>query len=144
MQLTEKQLKIQEFADKTLSFGCIVLRLLHDDEQWNRVYNLCYLLDFEEVRIAGQKNFCMADLVKKEINNETNDDRITIIWHPMNRGRLCYLRWINDIDVTNSDERKFMMMTFMDNPKYLQQTVLDRPEELLDLVIAFLDTLPKE
>jgi hypothetical protein len=91
-----------------------------------------------------------------EINTITN-----IIWHPMTRGRLCYLEkqrqledvwmidlfskteqlqtkvWHKRVDMIWKETEKArdkVWFYFQSHPSTLQQTVLERPEELQDLV----------
>lgn len=147
MQLTDKQLKIMERADKTLSFGCIVQPsfttrrvkiakiLAHF---WGGDYRVIERIDTSKNAEEYENDFWHCEF------HDYENWSFYIIWHAMNRWRLCYLRWINNTNVrSNSDERKFMMMS-MATPEYLQQTVLDRPEELQDKVIAFLESLPQD
>lgn len=76
--------------------------------------------------------------------------RKAIVWHPMNRARLTYLRItkcsLHSPEAVKKSEPYFNDLHdyFYNNEETLIQTVLDRPEELQDKVIAFLDTLPKD
>jgi hypothetical protein len=62
-----------------------------------------------------------------------------IIWHPMTRGRLCFL---SETHTEYVREWNSLRDYFMYNSILYQQTVLERPEELQDLVIEFLECLP--
>ena len=64
----------------------------------------------------------------------------------MTRGRLCYLHKIHKDNRTfeHLQRREDLLWAVSDNWELYQQTVLDWNEDFLDLVIAFLDTLPKE
>lgn len=139
MQLSEKQLKVQQRADKTLSFGCIYRRwewyetIYPDPNTW-----------FDE---NGELWETWQDYGLYE--NSDNDylvpkDMREIIWHPMTRWRLCYL-WLKWLDKDIHNNARSNMMDYMENNiDIFQQTVIEWDEKFTDLVLAFLETLPKE
>lgn len=138
MQLTEKQLKIQEFADKTLSFGCIVL---HNTGDFYNKYSWQFYTFIEKtdelLNSHSKKEFYKLKSVKIPIDSEM----LQIIWHPMTYSRLLYFMTIyKDCDLLTDHIVEYVLK----NPNVLNETVLERPEYLLDRVIDFLDTLPKE
>ncbi len=71
--------------------------------------------------------------------------------HPIDRGRLCYLYKTKDDDEDPLErwdrywyDTWYKMLDYVNsNPILMTKTVLERPEELQDLVIDFLQTLPK-
>lgn len=134
MQLTEKQLKIQEFADKTLSFGCMIMFRKH----------VCKVLWTHKNQFFGDKELidyigfpCPLDRCSDYVVSDINE----IIWHPMTYSRLLYFMTIyKDCDLLTDHIVEYVLK----NPNVLNETVLERPEYLLDRVIDFLDTLPKE
>lgn len=147
MQLTEKQLKIQEYADKILSFGCIVQPsfttrrvkiakiLAHF---WGGDYRVIERIDTSKNAEEYENDFWHCEF------HDYENWSFYIIWHPMNRGRLFYFHKKSN---GSSEQFKYfdeMFNYFNQNLDCYQQTVLERPEELQDKVIAFLETLPKE
>ena len=114
MKLSNKILYIQQRADKTLSFG------------WKKWWWYCE---------HGWQAWISIDK--------------HIIWHPMDYGRLQYLYVKSWLDMCRSDKNIFekeneMVQHFMNNERELTKNVLSWSEDTLDIVISFLDTLPKE
>lgn len=125
MQLTELQKQIMQlWADKSLSFGCIVyskeyMRYLRTDP-WEFLWEVATCLKFDD-------KICWVAWFK------TNND--FTIWHPITYSRLCYLY--------RSQKRKskiFMDLTdkFIDNPELYNQSILEWSDEVLNLVRDFL------
>ena len=132
MQLTEKQLKIQERADKTLSLGCIVERYKWEYETFACLKAYSLYLEYAVVDWTH---------LYKETTTVDNFQKIKIIWHPMTYSRLLYFMTIyKDCDLLTDHIVEYVLK----NPNVLNETVLERPEYLLDRVIDFLDTLPKD
>lgn len=144
MQLTEKQLKIQERADKTLSFGCIVqpnfsirkvkiAKILAHFWGWN--YRVIERIDTSTNAEEFEKDFWHCEF------SDYENWSFYIIWHLMTYSRLLYFMTIyKDCDLLTDHIVEYVLK----NPNVLNETVLERPEYLLDRVIDFLDTLPKE
>lgn len=132
MQLTPLQLQIQERSDKTLSFWCLLdIKTLWDYD----VSDVPYWV----LRAISDCDFIYWNEVFDFLDNTSF--KYTIIWHPMNRWRLCYL--YKDIKWYNEPWRyMFHYFKQVDN-NCCQQTVLERPVELQELVLNFLLTLPK-
>lgn len=126
MKLTDKQLKIQEYADKTLGFGCLIYN--EEREQY------WYIVSDENTYLPSIDRW-----ISWYYNNK-------IIWHPMDYSRLDYLHRENKdnwyFDHLQAWEE--ILWYVSDNHEILLQTVLERSEEFIDLVITFLETLPKE
>jgi hypothetical protein len=130
MKLTEKQLECMILgADKTLSFGCLVLP--NDVEERERLDWIETVENFQEA-IWRQP----AEIETIEGNcYELNEFRI--IWHPIRYWMLRYLAEINKVSLPWFDG------IFEVYPELYKQTILDRPEELVDLVLQFLKSLDK-
>lgn len=134
MNLTNLQLQVQEYSDKTLQPWC----LIDTRYDWICVYvdSSYYIVDCPDWvrRVTG-----LSSGVKKEIlANHGN---------PMNWGRLCYLRSLHTYcgEIRLLDKNFWFMKWEMEcNKEYYQQTVLERPVELQELVLEFLLTLPKD
>lgn len=126
MQLTNLQLEIQKlWADKTLSFSCIIL-----SPEWN-IYTVTSIINWY--------------VFLKEWTLPFTIDKIEIIWHPITRWRLCYLRQTDKSEdtVVNWVKQKMekwinLCWNFENNPELYNQTILERPEELQLLVRDFL------
>jgi len=137
--MTDLQLECMRlWADKTLSFGCI----LKDQFRYYYVW-------------AEDRVFCyVSDWMQAGYTDDYRDEQI--IWHPITWWRLCYLRRklmeinknITDIktiakEVFSKEERvnKARMCIdsyFFGNPSLYNQTILERPEELQLLIKDFL------
>ena len=123
MQLTQLQLDIMKWSDKSLTFWCILWcdnvykRYIRTDDWW---HHTC--VDFDDV-IWWFYWF-----------NEPE-----IIWHPMSRGRLCYLWLLQTCEKWSIQEDIYHY--FIGNEDLYQQTVLERDEETCKLVLSFLNTL---
>ena len=128
MQLTPLQLEIQQRADKTLSFGCIVqvANCAWRKEEWD-MYWWHHLM-----RVGNEKreetSFLEWIITTKEV--------IESYWHPMNWGRLYSFLYSHNCAL----EFVTLEQEFKKYNAY-QQTVLERPVELQELVLAFLNTL---
>lgn len=75
---------------------------------------------------------------------------ITSIWHPMTYWRLCFIRYNKVLNYEQMLDAKkaidlFYVLDehFKSSPSMMQCTVLERPEELQELVLSFLESLPK-
>lgn len=138
MQLTKKQLKIQQRSDKTLSLWCIVkvsevkyhYNWLHDEEEYEEKLLQCTWYSLWE---DSDYPIQWCDECDYEI-----------IWHPMTRWRLVWLwlkNWLKDVVVNEYNN----MIDYMEKDiNTFNQTVLEWSEDFQDLVIALLETLPKE
>ena len=62
----------------------------------------------------------------------------------MTYNRLLYLSIKYDDIIKYNTQFQNIVVYMRKNPEILLQTVLERSEEFIDLVIAFLSTLPKE
>lgn len=137
--MTDLQLEIMRlWADKTLSFGCIVeISDTYYDAQkyketniWNRVKTLSNdIIEWDYIVIWWT--------VKNKI--------LQIIWHPITRWRLCYLN--NKINIANinidlaidiSNKFNAIETKLNNNPSLYNKTILERPEETQLLVREFL------
>lgn len=146
MKLTDKQLKIMEWSDKTLSFGCIIL-------QCNRHSRITAVQDeedyfFLQTEMDGNELYGSDDdgyllWWYKNLWFETCESLDDIIWHPMTRGRLCYLYDESGENIVSLGILAEIRVK-LKKEKDTHKTVLERSEEVQDLVIAFLETLPKE
>lgn len=140
MKLTEKQLKVQQRADKTLSFGCliekfsywwpIIAKVINHTEPQAMADTWDYTEDRIDIRDEYDWNSTITDW------EEWKD--YTIIWHPMTRWRL---NWLLNKKLTH--EWEDMMLYIDNNPDIMIQDIFTWSEEFTDLVIAFLETLPK-
>lgn len=142
MNLTKTQLYIQERADKTLSFWCIV---------WSKDISLYWdIIEYWKVNIVWTftkdsnsviKSFCVMNQYTENLhrfNFENDVNNYTIIWHPMTYGRLMYLARMNDVELPLFED------LFAIFPEYYQCTLLGRPGELCEMVLKFLESLPKK
>lgn len=137
MQLTEKQLKVQQWADKTLSFGCITKYGIYLGKWYEWWWpNSMWYTHKEEWDTRN------IDYPRCSLDNCSHLEEYRI-WHPMDYSRVLYLWLISWLKDKLSFEFSKMMDYIEENIIVLNQTVLERPEEFIDLVIAFLETLPK-
>jgi len=150
MNLTDLQLDIMKlWASKELSFGCIC-------EFVTKQYYDKYIVMYQWISWK-EKIFAEYISLEKDMNWFYDTDwGFEIIWHPITRWRLCYLRRklmeinknITDIktiakEVFSKEERvnKARMCIdsyFFGNPSLYNQTILERPEELQLLIKDFL------
>lgn len=130
MIITELQLKIQERSDKDLSFWSIVFDnwkywvICHVDVDW--YYHLSHYF----WNSAGVGHI-------EECDN---------IGHPMTYWRLCYLyESIDSIKDKSVAEYPWLKVRVAmgKEPVSYGKTVLERPEEIQNLVLLFLQSLPK-
>ncbi len=129
MELTPLQLECQKlWADKSLSFGCVVY-------WYKRLWQLASDADF--IESCEEWLFIHADWCLSWIAKWPCTD-FKVIWHPIRYDRLCYLKSMKNIDVTNNEYRKTIMMTFVDNPKLYNQSILEWSDNVLILVRDFL------
>ena len=137
MELTELQLEIQKlWADKTLSYGCIVKS---KTDQSIYEYNTYFPEDII-IRVDEYQVFTINDLLDWDVIRtiEEFDDIYKTIWHPITRWRLCY---INSKIKTSPEKRKMrdeITYNFKLNPELYNKSILERPEELQLLVRDFL------
>lgn len=190
MQLTPLQLEIQQRADKTLSFGCLLKNI--DCTVWYKpmeygtyitarpfAWTGCAIFwDNREVVVPNvgtadmqQWELTVHDIVydityrieqwkEQKWDFNTWCKGIEIIWHPISRGRLCYLYfnlrnskekrnkfvlWKTNAEVVKIyDNYDWLSVFFQDNEMLYNKTVLERPVELQSLVLSFLKTLQNE
>lgn len=129
MQLTPLQLEIQQRADRTLSFWCII-----QTKEWiARIY-----------KVDGSDPARTLYYIDQKPNVVKRATWLKVIWHRMNRWRLFYLL-INPKSISQESQDSFdKIVSFLSRePKRYQYTVLERPIELQKLVLKFLLTLPK-
>ena len=138
MILSDKQLKIMEWADKTISVHILI-----------KVNWWPFFLDSQDVKAVSED-------CKSIYLDGVWDAALTIIGHPMTYGRLCYLTatarnnwWLED--PLWDDMLENIEISFRYDIKNYQKTVLDRPEALqyevyehLAYIDKFLKSLPKE
>lgn len=147
MELTPLQLQIQEYADKTLSFGCIVN--VSNDYYPKSSQMIFWWLDKSKDKIRLYKGDGTFDLYGYDFSVLFTVDYLwleepmeeLVIWHPMNWGRLCYL-WVMDW-FSEKEESYAVIDYFTEHKECYQQTVLERPVELQEVVLKFLVTLQK-
>lgn len=134
MKLTPLQLEIQQQADKTESFWCII-------ELNSLIYRLDTRYEIYTYRETWEKYIHQEG---QWMMHETRCKEYNIVWHPMNWGRLCYLA---ETCQNKSDVNASLQMQFVFRKQYtecMQQTVLERPVELQQLVLDFLLTLTND
>lgn len=125
MQLTDLQLEIMKlWSSKELSFGCIVE---------HKSYWYWYVLWNESYKFLS-KNWTFSWFAVDKI-----------IWHPITRWRLCYLRQTDKSEdtVVNWVKQKMekwinLCWNFENNPELYNQNILTRNEDVLNLVRDFL------
>ena len=128
--MTELQLKIMERADKTLSFGCLLENEYSDD----LLYWYTYLWEWHSQREQMMFN--------RDNKSYDYDLKMKIIWRPYWFERLIYLALNHSID--NPNEQYIAVDNYIcSNTSLLLKPCIDRPEEWQQLVIEFLETLPK-
>lgn len=124
MKLTDLQLECMKlWADKTLSFGCIVIRW--ENIEWTIVTNSWwwhFSIKFDDTTSSVRRNSSMDK----------------IIWHPITRWRLCYLQATQKY---NYKTRLTLDKNFFVNPALYNQTILEWNEETLLLILQFLKSI---
>ncbi len=144
MQLTPLQLEIQQWSDKTLSFGCVINT--HHKRKPRTWSNKQYTQDIYVSRSTKSYFYYSCPIDWPYIGKPRyKSDTIEVIWHLMGYWRLCYLfeQRQHYVDMSWEDARANVSNYFQDNFLVYQQTVLERPVELQELVLKFLLTLPK-
>lgn len=140
MELTPLQLKIQKYADRTLSTWCLIYEKI---ESKRNVVVYINSFDVEDDTQQDCVNYLSWDQVKT-----TNWWRLVadnILWHPMSRGRLCFLWTIEqNKNFLMNNARNKMTRWFWKNLSMYQKNILERPEEIQKLVMQFLLTLTKK
>lgn len=142
--LTSKQLTIQQYADKTLSFWCVIEReTKYSYILWHVVNRTnipskdghCYRL--QDTRTAEN---CYSDYEDLEWYN--------IVWHPVTMARIGYL-WCKVAGTLWYDEYCSILDKYDEVTNYCfyhsdvyNNSVLYRPEIFIDIVIEFLSVLP--
>jgi hypothetical protein len=149
MNLTQKQLRIQSRADKTLSFGCIITLKQESDYRHNHEMIFCWEWDrWDKYFLSNWDDaFNLYPYRFEDLFIEDNEGEAEclhkIIWHPMTRGRLSYLYLRHrNYDWAKESFDKLKAMFWFSDHNLIQKTILERPEELQDLVIEFLECLP--
>ena len=133
MDLTPLQLECMKlWADMTLSFGCMLVKKFDD---WSFYYNIIARVEKEynyDIDMYYSTNWYNIPIWEYEI-----------IWHPLTRWRLCYLRTASRPD--NEEQsiekmKKWMILYswFNDNPEFYQQNIVEWDEETIKLVKDFL------
>lgn len=168
MKLTDLQLEIQKlWADKSLSLGslfhdkkyglCMITKYVRtgsSSSEWYDWVSCKWKLVFSDYRewelrfviLRTRENLVMRVDEKIEmINDENIKDTFEIIWHPITRWRLCYLRQTNKSDDTIVDWVKQKMekwislsFAFEDNPELYQKSILEWDEQTQNKVRDFL------
>lgn len=136
MNLTPLQLEIQQQADDTLSFWCIV-KPLHKVSKAPVIY----------LWSNNKWTYYWKTITTNDKFARIEFEDYDIVWHPMNWGRLCYL--LSKLDTVEQSEKRFASKKALweverrlgNNKEYYQKTVLERPEKLQLLVLAFFKTL---
>lgn len=136
--MTELQLKIQQRADKELSFWSLLML----DEKWYKTLTR-YVRDERE----GWERFIITEEGKEIRLNSPKGHHCTheTIWHPMNRWRLCYIVRVcheKKVDHTMFDLVSEYHMKY--DSEVLQWDILTRPEDFQKRVLAFLESLPSD
>lgn len=135
MQLTEKAIRCQELGADMILHTWNILQSYYD---WT--YHTL-------VKGERKKNNCIYQVWVQNHSDYTNDedmlDSYKIIWHPLNRWRLCYLYMIS-----NKTHRQTLFFDdlwniFDKNHMLYNQTILDRQhnDELMDAIEEFLFSL---
>ena len=134
--MTDLQLKIMEYSDKTLSFGCrvIIADYAYNDKQWQMYWWYRNATIWNE---KLQDNYILQDwFISRFVVT-------SIIWHPYWFERLMYLQRSNELNVYAIGSRLRIQKYIDDNQELLTKHCIDRPEEGQKLVLQFLETLPK-
>lgn len=136
--MTDLQLKIQQRADKTLSFWCFI-----SWDNWaNKWFECMVRVDYE----WWERFIVTESWMELWLNAPTwYYKKYEIIWHPMNRWRLCYIVRVcheKKIDHTMFDRVSEYHMKY--DSEVLQWDVLTRPEDFQKRVLAFLESLPSD
>ena len=128
MQLTEKQLEVQKWSDKTLNFGCLV------KEPFDNEYR-----------------YYIWHLLPKDIENKILlwSHWYDCAWHPMTLWRLSYLyyeykQWDNKTDKDIDWAYILLWEAFSKQINHLEWNILTWSDDIIDFVLMFLSTLPKE
>ena len=131
MNLTPLQLEcMQLWADKTLSFGCVVeISDTYYDAKINKETNIWNRIKIIWNDIIEWDYIVVWWIIKNKI--------IQIFWHPITYSRLCYLRFINPI---SSDEKLWLKLEYhlFENPELYNQNILDWDETTISMVLDFL------
>lgn len=139
MELTDLQLEIMRlWADKILSFGCIVeISDTYYDAQKNKETNIWNRVKTLSNNIIEWDYIVIWWTIKNKI--------LQIIWHPITRWRLCYLRQTDKSEdtVVNWVKQKMekwinLCWNFENNPSLYNKTILEWDEKTLLLVRDFL------
>lgn len=121
MNLTPLQLQIQEWSDKSLSIGCLLMDNFGYYSFIRRKYELSF--DWKDTPISITVAYSYRSCEVEEITNE-----FEIIWHPMDWWRLCYIS--SRANGSNINKRRTPLYChFSENAELYNQTILERPEE---------------
>lgn len=137
-------LKIQEYADKTLQFGCIV------DIYW--VYEVCpryvRLVDYLD---QNEYNLAIWDNFKEFISHTVTEQSNRIIGLPMDMNRVNYLYLFyqnfckeitEDVKLTMQYNYYHITAALEKNPNLYNLNIFDRHEEFVKLVYDMLRAAP--
>lgn len=130
--MTDLQLKLMEWADKTLSFGC---KIISKADLWLTITEVDNgIVYFMEI----SKRYTVEEILQSKM--------IKIIWHPYWWERLNYLYMIQNNKISRESVRLFdkIYMSCLDkNKELILKPCIDRPEEWQRFVLEFLESLPK-
>lgn len=135
MQLSSLQLECQRLgADMTLSTWCI-LQSFYDDS-----YHILILW-------KKKRNWCIYQVGNQDNSDYTNEedmmDSYKNHWHPIDRGRLCYLS--QDCKTVRSKKsRNTVEFRFKQRIDLLQKDILERDEKTLEYVKSFLLSIKQD
>jgi len=138
MKLSELQLECQRLgADKTLSFGCIVETRPCTLFWWCLSRWVLCLYQWWDIGVLFQNKYIYETTIQKEKSIVNDKFFSVIIWHPIDRWRLCYLSKTSTRE-DFMEERYILAFLFKNNPELYQWNILTRPDEVLNEVRNFL------
>lgn len=159
MQLNSLQLECQKlWADKSLSFGCIVLVWSNsqvDNFSWwyHNQYNVReeqYFYYIDEDLVFSNRNWvedmCRDPRIRGIWSVDVDEQEahiLDIVWHPITYSRLCYLTmiWVeNPYEECNWNNELWaeLQKQFDNNPELYNQSILEWWDEINTLVRDFL------
>jgi len=137
--LSKTKLQCMElWADKTLSFWCIVNRI--NREWFDKIYYVLEPTPLGKLHLSSIPFWSMMIEVSEDDISKSSWDKYAPIWHPITRWRLYYLQ--STYNSTDTSTRSRVRGYFELQNSLYDKSILERPEEFCEnILLPFLQSI---
>lgn len=126
------------WADKTMSFWCIVNRI--SNGRSDKIYYILEPTPFGKLHLSSIPFWSMMIEVSEDDISKSSWDKYIPLWHPITRWRLCYLQ--STYNSTDTSTRSRVRDYFELQNSLYDKSILERPEEFCEnILLPFLQSI---